>query len=256
MLDHEDLKWIASTSTELSAMLQQITRYADLARQNTTDYKYAEMLSERVETAWRTAQSLFGGVTARILDGNQSRISRDSALPSEVEREAPLNVIPTRISKGTPEKEAQPKDSSQKESKRAKANPIPASIKVLNDKGSRELILIVEDEREVAELGIAVAAARRETVDRLSALILAGRNTASPFPFATLALEGEIDRLVATLPAVDAEDQYRAALREGRARDRAAGRTLAGPQASDLLVRHGPKDIPADMASTLMSLMK
>jgi DNA replication and repair protein RecF len=105
-------------------------------------------------------------------------------------------------------------------------------------------------EREVAELGIAVAAARRETVDRLSGLILAGRDGASPFPFATLALEGEIDRLVATLPAVDAEDQYRAALREGRARDRAAGRTLAGPQASDLLVRHGPKDIPAGMAST------
>jgi DNA replication and repair protein RecF len=105
-------------------------------------------------------------------------------------------------------------------------------------------------EREVAELGIAVAAARRETVDRLSALILAGRNDASPFPFATLALEGEIDRLVATLPAVDAEDRFRATLREGRARDRAAGRTLAGPQASDLLVRHGPKDIPAELAST------
>lgn len=105
-------------------------------------------------------------------------------------------------------------------------------------------------EREVAELGVAVAAARRETVDRLGALILESRDDSSPFPFATLALTGDLDALVASLPAVDAEDRYRAILREYRARDRAAGRTLVGPQASDLAVRHGPKDIPADTAST------
>jgi len=105
-------------------------------------------------------------------------------------------------------------------------------------------------EREVAELAIAVAAARRETVERLAALILETREENSPFPFATMGIEGEIDTLVATLPAVDAEDRYRAILRDYRARDRAAGRTLVGPQASDLLVRHGPKDIPANTAST------
>jgi DNA replication and repair protein RecF len=105
-------------------------------------------------------------------------------------------------------------------------------------------------EREVAELAIAVAAARRETVERLAALILETREEDSPFPFATMGLEGEIDTLVATLPAVDAEDRYRAILRDHRPRDRAAGRTLIGPQASDLLVRHGPKDIPASTAST------
>src|SRR5688572_23181273 len=105
-------------------------------------------------------------------------------------------------------------------------------------------------EREVAELAIAVAAARRETVERLAALILETRAEDSPFPFATMGLEGDLDTLVATLPAVDAEDRYRAILRDYRPRDRAAGRTLVGPQASDLLVRHGPKDIPANTAST------
>jgi DNA replication and repair protein RecF len=105
-------------------------------------------------------------------------------------------------------------------------------------------------EREVAELAIAVAAARRETVERLAALILETREEDSPFPFATMGLEGDLDTLVATLPAVDAEDRYRATLRDYRPRDRAAGRTLVGPQASDLLVRHGPKDIPAGTAST------
>jgi DNA replication and repair protein RecF len=105
-------------------------------------------------------------------------------------------------------------------------------------------------EREVAELGVAVAAARRETVERLAALILERRDDASPFPFARLALQGDVDELVAALPAVDAEDRYRALLHENRSRDRAAGRTLVGPQASDLLVQHGPKNLPADTCST------
>src|SRR5215217_8627746 len=105
-------------------------------------------------------------------------------------------------------------------------------------------------EREVAELAIAVAAARRETVERLASLILETREQESPFPFAMMGLEGEIDALVATLPAVDAEDRYRAILRDYRSRDRAAGRTLVGPQASDLLVRHGPKDIFTNTATT------
>ena len=102
----------------------------------------------------------------------------------------------------------------------------------------------------MAELAIAVAVARRETMERLAHLILATREAQSPFPFATMTIEGEVDLLAATLAAVDAEDRYRAILRDYRSRDRAAGRTLVGPQASDLLVRHGPKDIPAAMAST------
>ncbi|MGO4667591.1 DNA replication/repair protein RecF [Bosea sp. 2RAB26] len=105
-------------------------------------------------------------------------------------------------------------------------------------------------EREIAELGVAVAAARAETVGRLAMIIAANGDDASPFPCAALGLEGEIDRLVAGLPALDAEDRYRDILRQGRQRDRAAGRTLVGPQASDLLVRHAAKDIPAEQGST------
>jgi DNA replication and repair protein RecF len=105
-------------------------------------------------------------------------------------------------------------------------------------------------EHEAAEVAIAVAAARRETVERLSALMLATRDVESPFPHSELSLSGEIDDLVARLAAVEAEDAYRAILRASRERDRAAGRTLVGPQASDLLVRHGPKNISAETAST------
>src|SRR5690606_13209340 len=105
-------------------------------------------------------------------------------------------------------------------------------------------------EREVAELGVAVAAARAEAVARLGAIMAETRDDASPFPQAALALEGEIDRLVAQGSALDAEDAYREILRLNRQRDRAAGRTLIGPQASDLEVRHLQKDMPAGLGST------
>ena len=105
-------------------------------------------------------------------------------------------------------------------------------------------------EREVAELGVAVALARRETVERLDRLIAETRDDAAPFPWASLRLEGDLDDLVAVWPALEAEDRFRRALMQGRHRDRAAGRTLIGPQTTDLVVRHGPKDVPAATAST------
>ncbi len=105
-------------------------------------------------------------------------------------------------------------------------------------------------EREVAELGVAVAAARAETVTRLTALIADTHDPESPFPRAALALAGEIDTLVAAYPALEAEERYREMLKAARPRDRAAGRTLTGPQASDLSVRHALKDMPAAQGST------
>ena len=46
-------------------------------------------------------------------------------------------------------------------------------------------------------------------------------------------------------PATEIEDRYRAVLKENRARDAAAGRTLDGPHLTDLTVVYGPKNIPA-----------
>ncbi len=105
-------------------------------------------------------------------------------------------------------------------------------------------------EREVAETAVAVAAARRETVDRLRVVIDADHDPASPFPFAILSLEGELETALGQATALDVEERYRRTLRDNRARDQAAGRTLVGPNTSDLAVRHGPKDMPADRSST------
>ncbi|MBI1981273.1 MAG: DNA replication/repair protein RecF [Methylocystis sp.] len=105
-------------------------------------------------------------------------------------------------------------------------------------------------EREIAALGVAVAAARRETVSRLVALIAAGRDDASPFPWADVTIEGELEQRLALEPALAVEEWYRRELAASRRRDAAAGRTLIGPQASDLAVRHGPKNEAARACST------
>jgi len=105
-------------------------------------------------------------------------------------------------------------------------------------------------EHEVAELGVAVAAARAETVRRLAGEIESARDPASLFPSASLSLGGWMEGDLASAPAIEVEDRYRANLREARARDRAAGRTLEGPHLSDLAVVHAEKGIPAERAST------
>jgi DNA replication and repair protein RecF len=107
-------------------------------------------------------------------------------------------------------------------------------------------------ERIMAETGVAIAAARAAAVAELAATIAARREaaSASPFPWADLAIGGTLETDLAGRPAVDVEDAYAAALHASRERDRAAGRTLEGPHRSDLVVGHGPKMMPASVCST------
>jgi DNA replication and repair protein RecF len=102
-------------------------------------------------------------------------------------------------------------------------------------------------EQEIAALGVAVAAARRETVTRLTALIVTRE---SAFPWAEASIDGEIENMLAEAPALAVEEHFRQTLSATRRRDAAAGRTLTGPQTSDLLVRHGPKQEAARDCST------
>ncbi|HRN85272.1 MAG TPA: DNA replication/repair protein RecF [Hyphomicrobium sp.] len=104
----------------------------------------------------------------------------------------------------------------------------------------------------MAEMGIAMAAARAEAVAALGAVIAARRtrDPESPFPWSEVALEGAVDHDLAERPAVDVEDTYARRLRDVRERDRAAGRALDGPHRSDLAVAHGPKRTAARLCST------
>ncbi|TPL10888.1 DNA replication/repair protein RecF [Mesorhizobium sp. B2-4-14] len=115
--------------------------------------------------------------------------------------------------------------------------------------GSRDDRWFDAIETQMAETGVAIAAARAEIV-RLLAAMIDRLPDAGPFPQADIGLAGDLEAEIASAPAVDVEERFRRALMEGRDRDRAAGRTLEGPHRSDLVVRHRPKAMPAELCST------
>lgn len=104
-------------------------------------------------------------------------------------------------------------------------------------------------EAHMAEAAVAIAAARLSAVEALKGHIAEARAD-SAFPWGVVAVEGELEGLLNATPAVRVEDEYRKMLHDSRGADRAAGRTLKGPHRSDLSVRHGPKDMPAELCST------
>jgi CheY-like chemotaxis protein len=150
MLDQEDLKWIAATSTELNSVLQQVSRYADLARRHRGEYNYVDLLSERVELASKTAQSLFDRVTSKILSGaaKKSAAARKS--------EAGFTVVPPpsveEESVGRRTRRSDQKGVSNIAQRQAGSNGVPAGTRVKNAHGAREYILLVEDEPDVADV--------------------------------------------------------------------------------------------------------
>ncbi|MBX9823436.1 MAG: DNA replication/repair protein RecF [Xanthobacteraceae bacterium] len=103
-------------------------------------------------------------------------------------------------------------------------------------------------EHETAELAVAVAAGRAETVQRLQGALAQRKD--DTFPSAEIALDGWMERLLPSHPAVEIEERYRTVLKDNRPRDAAAGRTLDGPHLTDLSVVYAPKSIPATDAST------
>src|SRR5947208_127829 len=123
MLHHDDLKWIAKTSTELNTVLQQIARYADLMKRHKGD-DYIDQLNQQVEIATQSAQALFNRVTSKILE---------STRPLSPNEPAATSAVPAPGGAG----EA-------KESTGETAPGIPSQIAVLNPDGPRELILIID----------------------------------------------------------------------------------------------------------------
>jgi DNA replication and repair protein RecF len=104
-------------------------------------------------------------------------------------------------------------------------------------------------EARMAEAAVAISAARLVGLEALQTHMNEAREHSS-FPWGEVTVEGEIEVLVAAMPAVRAEDEYRKLLHDSRGLDRAAGRTLRGPHRSDFLVEHGPRRMPAGLCST------
>jgi DNA replication and repair protein RecF len=102
-------------------------------------------------------------------------------------------------------------------------------------------------ERTMAEQGVAVIAARLALIARLNEACKLG---VGPFPAAGMALEGEVEELLAEMPALDAEEVFRERLARARVRDAETGGAALGPQRSELAVTHLVKCQPAARCST------
>jgi DNA replication and repair protein RecF len=137
---------------------------------------------------------------------------------------------------------------------RARLNQFDRAMRQRNrmlETGERSARMFEAIESQMAETGTAIAAGRLEAVARLQETApSATRTREAAFPHAELALDGLLEAALPDKAAVDVEDSYAGQLAGSRDRDRAAGRTLVGPHRSDLMVRHGPKDMPAHLCST------
>jgi CheY-like chemotaxis protein len=156
MLDHDDLKWIATTSTELNSILQQVSRYADLARRHKGEHHYIDLLGERVELASKTTQALFDRVTSQILTGTTKRAAALKKIPPTFRVVPPPpgpNAAPTRATSTTAEaKRVAPVVQNGNGGAQLTFSELPPNFVVKNPKGLREYLLLIEDEPEVADL--------------------------------------------------------------------------------------------------------
>jgi DNA replication and repair protein RecF len=104
-------------------------------------------------------------------------------------------------------------------------------------------------EAQMAESAAAIHFARADSLGLLQAMSLEGLAEQS-FPAARLALTPLLTDRDVPQSSASLEAELRGIWQNGRAVDRAAGRTLIGPHRVDFEIRHAQKDMPAALGST------
>ncbi len=112
--------------------------------------------------------------------------------------------------------------------------------------GSRDEAWFAALEESMAERSVAIAAARRRAVARLSAAVAEG---VGPFPRARLGLLGDAEAWLEDLPAVEVESRLAEDLAASRGRD-AEGGASRGAHRADLAVVDLASGMPAESCST------
>lgn len=129
-------------------------------------------------------------------------------------------------------------------------NAMSSRSKLLRE-GSRDASWLKSLEAQMAETGVAIAAARLDFLGRLQhACDLAHENEETFFPKASLALSGTVEELLSRTPAVEVEEMFAYQLSQSRGKDAETGGAATGPHKGDLVVRYKAKDMPADQCST------
>ena len=102
-------------------------------------------------------------------------------------------------------------------------------------------------EENMATTGVAIAAARREQIARLNAFI--ENEPDDIFPSVRLELDGKIEKMLDSKPAVLVEDEYKSMLSKQR-NSALDYETLEGVNRTDFKVYFRKKGMPADLCST------
>lgn len=103
-------------------------------------------------------------------------------------------------------------------------------------------------EAQMAETGVAIAAARLDFVQRLQAAIDSAPHEI--FPQARLSMRGTLEELLGASPAVQVEEMFAYQLSESRGQDAQSGGAATGPHKTDLYVVYADKNMPAAQCST------
>lgn len=126
-------------------------------------------------------------------------------------------------------------------------NAMAQRSRLLRD-GQGDITWLEALEAQMAETGIAIAAARLEFVSRLQSASEKAKDEL--FPAARLCSSGTLETLLSRGPALEAEELFKYQLVESRNRDAVTGGAASGPHKSDLRVIYASKDMEADQCST------
>lgn len=128
-------------------------------------------------------------------------------------------------------------------------NTMRQRSKLLTDKNTpADPAWVTGLEKQMAETGVAIAAARLDFVERLSQA--AKQHQTPHFPYSHLNAKGTVEELLGRAPALEVEDLYLYQLQQSRAKDAITGGAATGPHKSDLAVTYADKNMAADQCST------
>ena len=113
--------------------------------------------------------------------------------------------------------------------------------------GSKDNHWLTPLEENMASLGVAIAAARREQTAKLNTFI--EHEPDDIFPSVRLELDGMIEKMLDKMPAVDVEDFYKNKLKSQR-QNVLYNDTVDGVNRTDFKVYYRKKHMPAELCST------
>lgn len=113
--------------------------------------------------------------------------------------------------------------------------------------GSKDNHWLLPLEENMASLGVAIAAARREQIAKLNTFI--EHEPDDVFPSVMLELDGLIEKMLDKMPAIEVEDFYKNRLKEQR-KSVLFNENIDGVNRTDFKVYYRKKHMPAELCST------